>query len=69
MKIMGIACGNGSTYMVNVANMKLAGKEHRHSFVITGGTMSRGFLPLYSIILALILVYLLGSVDIYEAIS
>jgi hypothetical protein len=42
MKIMGIACGNGSTYMVNVANMKLAGKEHRHSFVITGGTMSRG---------------------------
>jgi hypothetical protein len=42
MQVLGIACGNGSTYMVRASNLSTVGKEHNHSFVITGCTMSRG---------------------------
>jgi hypothetical protein len=42
LKALGIACGNGSTYLVKSTNLKLIGKDHNHGFVITGGTISRG---------------------------
>jgi len=40
--LLGIACGNGSTYLVKASNLSVAGKEQNHGFVITGGTISRG---------------------------
>jgi hypothetical protein len=42
LKALGIACGNGSTYLVKSTNLKPIGKDHNHGFVITGGTISRG---------------------------
>lgn len=42
LQLLGIACGNGTTYLVNASNLQVVGKEQNHGFVITGGTISRG---------------------------
>lgn len=42
LKLLGVACGNGTTYLVKASNLAVIGKEQKHGFVITGGTISRG---------------------------
>lgn len=40
-KLLGIACGNGTTLMFNPDKMTSLGKDQNHKFVITGCTITK----------------------------
>jgi hypothetical protein len=39
-KLLGIACGNGTTLLFNANKMTSLGREQNHKFVITGSTIT-----------------------------
>lgn len=39
---IGMASGNGTTYIIDIEKFKCVGEQKRHEFVVTAATMTRG---------------------------